>query len=138
MIYTIISNIVGQLPQPYDISDLSQSTKVMRNTFNDQNKQNDNRFVKDPIKECDYIVDQVVPVDDQTELEPDFGIKDPGVWEDQFTLEFIDVKRSPQIFRAFYIPFLSGDRCKFNNYTLYKNISPKMRTKYLGRSKPKS
>ena len=64
-------------------------------------------------------------IDDQTELEPDFGIKNPNVWEEQFTIEFLDAKRSPQIFRAFYIPFLSRTRCIFNNYTLYKNVNPK-------------
>ena len=131
---------LGQLPQPYDNTDVGESTRVARNTFNDQNQPNENRFVKDPIKDCDYIVDQVVHVDDQTELEPDFKIKNPTVWEEQFSIEFLDAKRSPQIFRAFYIPFLSRGRCTFNNYTLYKNINPKssQRTMKTRRAKQKS
>ena len=114
------------MPQPYDITDLRESTRVIRNTFNDQNRQELNRFVQHPSKECDYIVDQVVHVDDQTEIEPDFGVKEPNVWKEEFSLEFLDAKRSPQLFRAFYIPFYSRSRCTFNNYTLYKNILPRI------------
>ena len=77
-------------------------------------------------------------VEDQTELEPDFGLKDTGVWEEQFTIEFLDAKRSPQIFRAFYIPLYSRSRCTFNNYTLYKNINPKTRPTSTTRAKQKS
>ena len=93
-----------------------------RSSFNDQNKQEDNRFVQDPTKECDYIVDQAVHLDDETELEPNFGITQPNVWKAEFSIEYLDAKRSPQIFRAFYVPFYSRSRCTFNNYTLYKNV----------------
>ena len=132
--------MIGQLPQPYDVTDLKEATRVIRNTFNDKNKQELNRYVKDPIKECDYIVDQAVHIDDRTELEPDFGIKDPNAWKEEFSIEFLDAKRSPQLFRAFYVPLFSRSRCTFNNYTLYKNVSPKQSTKHgsSGRNKHKS
>merc|ERR1719350_1032334 len=73
----IRSEFTGQLPQPYDLTDVRESTRVMRKTFNGKNQQELNRFVQDPIKECDYIVDQAVNKEDQTELEPDFGLQDP-------------------------------------------------------------
>ena len=122
------------------MTDLKESTRVIRDTFNDKNSQELNRFVQDPVKECDYIVDQVVHIDDQTELEPDFGIKEPNTWKDKFSIEFLDAKRSPQIFRAFYVPFISRSRCTFNNYTLYENVSPKLSTKHgaSGRNRQKS
>ena len=119
---------------------MKESTRIIRGTFNDKNSQELNRFVQDPVKECDYIVDQVVHIDDQTELEPDFGIKEPNTWKDKFSIEFLDAKRSPQIFRAFYVPFISRSRCTFNNYTLYENASPKLSTKHggSGRNRQKS
>lgn len=128
------------MPQPYDVTDLKESTRVIRDTFNDKNSQELNRFVQDPVKECDYIVDQVVHIDDQTELEPDFGIKEPNTWKDKFSIEFLDAKRSPQLFRAFYVPFISRSRCTFNNYTLYENVSPKLSTKHgaSGKNRQKS
>ena len=98
----------------------------MRNTFNDQNKQELNRFVQDATKECNYIVDQAVHSDDQTVLEPNFGVVEPNVWKEEFSIEFLDAKRSPQIFRAFYVPFYSRSKCTFNNYTLYKNVGPNL------------
>ena len=123
--YEFIFVFLGQLPQPYDITNLQQSTRLTRpETFNDQNKQEVNRFVNDPTKECHYMVDQVVHPDDQTELEPNFGLSQPNVWKEEFSLEFLDSKRSHPFFRAFYIPFYSPTRCTYNNYTLYKNVSP--------------
>ena len=113
---------LGQLPQPYDVTDLRESTRLTRSTFNDQNKQELNRFVQDPTKECNYIVDQQVNVDDQTELEMDFGVSKPNAWKEELSIEFLDAKRSPQLLRAFYIPFYSRSRCNFNKYTLYKNV----------------
>ena len=116
----------GQLPQPYEISDDIVSTRKTRSTFNDLNLQEGNRFVQDPTLECDYIVDQTVHIDDQTDLEPDFGRINSDVWKPIFSLKFLDAKRSPRLFRAFYVPFLSESKCIFNNYTLFKNIRQKI------------
>ena len=116
----------GQLPQPYEISDDIVSTRKTRSTFNDLNLQEGNRFVQDPTLECDYIVDQTVHIDDQTDLEPDFGRINSDVWKPIFSLKFLDAKRSPRLFRAFYVPFLSESKCVFNNYTLFKNIRQKI------------
>ena len=93
---------------------------MIRDTFNDQNKQEPNRFVKDPTKECHYIVDQAVHPDDQTKLEPNFSVIQPNVWKEEFSIEFLDPRRSHSFFRAFYVPVYSKSRCTFNNYTLYK------------------
>ena len=116
----------GQLPQPYEISDDIVSTRKTRSTFNDLNLQEGNRFVQDPTLECDYIVDQTVHIDYQTDLEPDFGRINSDVWKPIFSLKFLDAKRSPRLFRAFYVPFLSENKCIFNNYTLFKNIRQKI------------
>ena len=116
----------GQLPQPYEISDDIVSTRKTRSTFNDLNLQEGNRFVQDPTLECDYIVDQTVHIDYQTDLEPDFGRINSDVWKPIFSLKFLDAKRSPRLFRAFYVPFLNEKQCIFNNYTLFKNIRQKI------------
>ena len=112
----------GQLPQPYEIGDDIVSTRKIRSTFNDMNQQEGNRFVQDRTLECDYIVDQTVHIDDQTDLEPDFGRINSDVWKPIFSLKFLDAKRSPRLFRAFYVPFLSESKCIFNDYTLFKNF----------------
>ena len=123
----IRSEFKGQLPQPYDVTVNSlESTRLIRDTFNDQNKQEPNRFVKDPTKECHYIVDQAVHPDDQTELEPNFSVIQPNVWKEEFSVKFLDARRSHSFFRAFYVPVYSESRCTFNNYTLYKNMRPSM------------
>ena len=126
----LFASNVGQLPQPYDVSDLKESTRLSRATFNDQNKQELNRFVKDPAKDCDFIVDNLVHVDDQSNVEPDFGgLGHSKIWKEELSIEFLDAKRSHPYFRAFYIPFYSRSQCNFSKYVVYKNISPKTKTK---------
>ena len=72
--------------------------------------------VQDPIKECHYIVDQVVYPDGQTELEPNFGLIQTNVWKKRFILEFLDSKRSHLSFRAFDVTSYSASRCIYSNY----------------------
>ena len=113
---------LGQLPQPYDNSHPKEATRISRASFNDQNKQERNRFISNPNENCDYIVDLEVPIADQTKLEPNFGKLYPEIWKPEFSAEFLDARRSHSIFRAFYFPCYSEKFCSFNNYILYKNI----------------
>ena len=113
---------LGQLPQPYDNSQPNDATRISRASFNDQNKQERNRFISNPNKNCDYVVDLEVPIADQTNLEPNFAKLYPEIWKPVFSTKFLDAKRSHAIFRAFYFPYYSEKYCSFNNYILYKNV----------------
>lgn len=113
---------LGQLPQPYDSSYPKEATKISRASFNDQNKQERNRFISNPNKNCDYIVDLEVSIADQTNLEPNFAKMHPEIWKPEFSAKFLNAKRSPTIFRAFYFPYYSEKLCSFNNYIIYKNV----------------
>ena len=109
------------MPQPYEVSNPEKATQLSRESFNDQNQQERDRFVLNPNENCDYIVDLVISVDDMTDLEPDFARLYPKIWKHAFSAKFLDAKQSHPIFRAFYFPLYSEEFCVYNNYTLYKN-----------------
>ena len=116
------SEFRGQLPQPYDETDLKLSTKLVRPTFNDQNREELNRYVTHPASQCDFLVDLEVSDDRETVLEPTYS-KDASQWSEETSVEFLDAKNSDRFFRAFYVPFLSPTHCKYFKYVLLRNIN---------------
>ena len=78
------------------------------------------RYVSNPAGSCDFIV--VLELPDTTGLEPAYSAN-AAQWEEEFSVEFLDAKRSNRFFRAFYIPFLSWSKCSYGKYVLLKNIN---------------
>jgi len=111
------SEFRGQLPQPYEAED--DATKLVRTTFNDQNREEMNRYVSNPIGHCDFLVDLETA---ETELEPTYS-KNPMQWKEEISVEFLDAKHSHRLWRAFYVPFLSRSHCNFTKYVLLRNIN---------------
>jgi hypothetical protein len=94
------------------------ATKVISTHFNDQNREESSLYFND-WKNCDFIIDLVS--ESVSDLEPNFLQKYPDIVEELISFEYLDVKASDRLFRAFYVPFLSPANTKFTKYVLMKN-----------------
>jgi alpha-1,2-mannosyltransferase len=91
------SGFTGQLPAPFD-AEARWPTRSLRAGpafFNDRNEQDPARLVRDPRRDCDYIVDSVI--DGQREQRYSVG-------EVVVKAAFLDASRSPRWSRAFWFP----------------------------------
>ncbi|XP_008544878.1 alpha-1,2-mannosyltransferase ALG9 [Microplitis demolitor] len=108
------SEFKGQLPQAF--LNHPNGTSVIQENFNDLNREEPSRYFD--IDKCHFILDLDTGV--ETELEPNYSKQ-----TDNFTIiksaKFLDSSASHPFFRAFYIPFLSEDYCKYNSYNLLKS-----------------
>jgi len=121
------SDFRGQLPQPYietgSGGSMKESTRAVRDTFNDLNREEQNRYVTPDL--CDFIVD--LEVLDTTKREPKYSLN-ASQWQEEYSVSFLDHSRSKnKLLRAFYMPFLSWSHCSFGNYVLLKNKSKKIK-----------
>jgi alpha-1,2-mannosyltransferase len=107
----IRSGFDGQLPQPFARS--ANATSQFAVNFNDRNKEEVSRYSS--IEKCDYIVDWDIQ-----------NSRDFQEYLDSFTVvsefPFLDATHSPSPWRAFYIPFISQSKCKYQSYVLLKRI----------------
>jgi hypothetical protein len=67
------------------------------------------------MEKCDYLVDLQLP--DVTEYYFEKG----HPWEEIYSRPFLIGSHSNALTRALWIPFLSGKRNTFGNYSIYRN-----------------
>ncbi|CAF0998267.1 unnamed protein product [Rotaria sordida] len=97
------SEFKGQLPKAY--SHLKNATRLIDNHFNDENKEELDRYVN--LNQCDYIIDH--DSEYPSEIQPNYSQQ----FEIITSIKMILPSRR-SIFRSFYVPFLS---VRSNQYT---------------------
>jgi len=106
------SEFRGQLPRSFDPP--PNGTWTIPSHMNDLNLEETSRYAS--LNDCHFIVD--LDTRQSTDLEPHFDqMKE---WESAFHTSFLEASESPQLFRAFYIPWLSEKYISTISYTLYK------------------
>ncbi|XP_018023056.1 alpha-1,2-mannosyltransferase ALG9 [Hyalella azteca] len=115
-LHFIKSSFKGQLPQHF--LQTENATAIERSNFNDLNLEETDRYVN--AESCHYLIDQDTP--EFSHEEPRYSTQ-TKTWSTVTAVPFLDKLRSPALFRAFYIPYLTDVYCEFNNYTLLENIA---------------
>jgi len=107
------SEFKGQLPKPYASG--PDGTTLIPSHMNDLNKEEPERYVD--ISKCHYLVDR--DTEHHSALEPKY--LQSNNWTAIKQVPFLDASRSNRILRAFYVPFLSAEKCRFTSYSLLKS-----------------
>lgn len=116
----IQSEFKGQLPKPYYPG--RDSTSTIPSHMNDMNKEEPTRYFN--VSKCHYLIDSDIPM--ETELEPRYSERKKE-WKIVSSYKFLYSPESHRIFRAFYIPFVSWNHCKYVDYNLMislRNMKP--------------
>ncbi|ESN96300.1 hypothetical protein HELRODRAFT_68493, partial [Helobdella robusta] len=103
------SEFKGQLPNEYSTD--ANATMIIPTNMNDMNLEEVDRYVQ--LSACHFLID--VDNNKNTKLEPNYA-KATDRWKIIFSESFLDSAKSDALFRAFYIPFISGRRVTYNNY----------------------
>lgn len=111
------SDFAGQLPLPFDPS--PNGTRTIPANMNDLNREEPSRYAS--LKDCHYLVD--LETSHVSEQEPRFS-EMSAEWEVIFRIDFLDSLESPQLLRAFYIPWFSETYCRTLPYVLLKRRTP--------------
>ena len=112
------SEFRGQLPQQF-----SRDTSLIRETFNDQNREeSEGRYELEP-DQCHFLVDLEIQ-GKETDLEPIYS--NDSRWEILEKYDYLDAEKSNRLFRAFYVPILGAKYCSYGNYVLLRNKDPKI------------
>jgi len=113
------SEFRGQLPKYYALSiSGSLPTTLTHSDFNDLNQEEPSRYVAHPGM-CDYIVD--LDNDEVTNLQPRYGANAIN-WTVVGQFPYLHSTASHPLLRAFYVPLLDEEFCKYNNYLLLKRV----------------
>lgn len=108
--YFVKSEFNGLLPGKY--SKEHGATALIRHDMNDQNKEEPSHYVSVDI--CDLLID--LDTNTHTDLEPDYSHH--SNWTVVYSSTFLDVKRTPRLVRAFYIPGVWSTHAHFLSYNL--------------------
>ena len=103
----------GQLPQRFTAQ---HGTWAAPPNFNGLNQDEPSRYVESTA--CHYYVDLELEGRDKPAVDPRFS--EAQGWSLVHAAPFLDLERSPQLTRAFYIPFLSQRKNTYAKYTLRK------------------
>jgi len=95
-------------------------TRVVSDDFNDMNLEEANRYIGHAGK-CHFLVD--LDNSEISNVQPSYAAHSNWTIEAQF--EYLNPAGSNQIFRAFYIPFISRKFTKFDQYLLLRRVSPR-------------
>lgn len=104
----------GLLPLPFDFDPSSQGTASSPSHFNNQNKYSSKQFLENE-EACDFLVELNLKREN-------FSARgsNSSKWEIVYEEPFLDMERSPPLFRAFAIPGLSELYNTFGSYQLLK------------------
>ncbi|XP_066915895.1 alpha-1,2-mannosyltransferase ALG9-like [Clytia hemisphaerica] len=119
-LHFVKSQFAGQLPQPYQQG--ADATKIIPRNMNDMNKEEFSRYIN--VEKCHLLIDLDLPT--ASEHEKNYSqIKNK--WQIIYSKKFLDASRSHQLYRAFYVPFLSEKHCTFVDYNILRriNLTPK-------------
>ncbi|XP_014679801.1 PREDICTED: alpha-1,2-mannosyltransferase ALG9-like isoform X2 [Priapulus caudatus] len=111
----IQSEFKGQLPKPY-----GNSSSEVPSQMNDMNLEEPSRYID--VKYCHYLIDLDLP--QESALEPRYT-QMSNDWKVIASHPFLDAPRSHQLFRSFYIPWVTSHYCQYANYTLLKTTRTK-------------
>lgn len=114
----IKSEFKGILPAYY--SDSENATQIVHNYFNDMNREEE--FMLFDYAKCNYLIDlDLKQKKYNTELEPNYSerTKEFAIIK---TLPFLNTRDSHQIFRAFYVPFISERYLVYADFNLMQRI----------------
>lgn len=123
------SEFRGQLPQPYLSGE--NATQAVRPSFNDKNLEESNRYEISE-EECHFLVDWDNGL--ETPLEKRYS-QDQDRWTVEHSLPFLVASQSHRFFRAFYVPVVGQEYCKFGEYVLLRNTNPPQAPKKRSKSK---
>lgn len=123
----------GQLPQPFVVSPDGGSpipgvylpSKDRLPGFNNVNREEISRYV-DPKTSCDYIIDldfRESRGDDSVNSEAFWFAKGAELqWKVIDSIPFLDAEQCPTLLRAFYVPYLTPQKCGYGRYVLLERI----------------
>jgi alpha-1,2-mannosyltransferase len=111
----IKSKFSGQLPKPYAKG--ARATRIFPRDMNDQNREEPSRYIN--VTQCHYLVD--LDVAEEAEYEPRYSTNSKE-WRIVASEKFLDNSRSPRLYRAFYIPFVSAKHTHYINYNLLQSV----------------
>ncbi|KAL9651032.1 hypothetical protein ABK040_012776 [Willaertia magna] len=86
-------------------------TSSIPTRMNDENREEMDRYVKE--SKCHYIID--FDIEDQAE---ESYLNKQEDWELVYSYPFLDANKSPNLYRSFFIPYLSDKRNVFGRYVL--------------------
>jgi len=113
-LHFIESEFRGQLPKPY--SKGPDATRVIPLDMNDRNLEEPTRYLN--ISLCHFLIDSEYPT---ASLRNPHYAMDTNNWQIISSFPFLDSNSTPQLWRSFYIPFVSESRRKYINYNLLRN-----------------
>ncbi|XP_076034373.1 alpha-1,2-mannosyltransferase ALG9-like isoform X2 [Oratosquilla oratoria] len=123
----IESEFRGQLPKMY--ANVANATSIIPEDMNDMNYEEVSRYVA--LSECHYLID--TDRVEETAREPRYA-KRTSDWIVKHTVPFLDASKSPQLLRAFYVPWLTEKHCTYVDYNLFQaakfNPSPRTYKKF--------
>ena len=114
------SNFGGQLPNEYSESAKSvvEATRLVDLAkFNDENLEIKERYIDS--RKCHFFIDTHNL--SNTTIKNQF--KDPKKWALLTKMNFIDINKSKNIYRAIYIPYFYEKNVKFIDFVLYKKTN---------------
>ncbi|XP_058866178.1 alpha-1,2-mannosyltransferase ALG9-like isoform X1 [Acipenser ruthenus] len=114
----IQSEFRGQLPKPF--SKGGSPTQIIPTHMNDQNREEPSRYMD--LKHCHYLVD--LDTTSETPREPRYTANSEE-WSVIASKPFLDITRSSQLLRAFFVPFLSEQHTTYIKYVILKPKRPK-------------
>ncbi|XP_058865682.1 alpha-1,2-mannosyltransferase ALG9-like isoform X1 [Acipenser ruthenus] len=114
----IQSEFRGQLPKPF--SKGGSPTQIIPTHMNDQNREEPSRYMD--LKHCHYLVD--LDTASETPREPRYTANSEE-WSVIASKPFLDITRSSQLLRAFFVPFLSEQHTTYIKYVILKPKRPK-------------
>ncbi|GAB6028988.1 mannosyltransferase [Chamberlinius hualienensis] len=118
----IHSEFHGQLPKMY--AKHPNATSLIPEHMNDQNLEEPSRYVA--VEECHYLID--LDVASTNAMEPRYS-KKVTEWSVISSTPFLIASESTSsIFRAFYIPWLTEQKCSYANYILLRSKTKKVKS----------
>lgn len=110
------SEFKGQLPAPYKSG--PNATSIIPKHMNAQNLEETTRYF--PLSKCHFLIDSYLGT--ESPLEPHYA-SNTSAWRTVRSLPFLNPSKSDQVFRAFYVPFLSAKFCNYGEYYLLRSMN---------------
>ncbi|XP_068152599.1 alpha-1,2-mannosyltransferase ALG9 [Drosophila tropicalis] len=107
------SEFKGMLPAYY--ANGANATQIVHPYFNDMNQENE--FMYFDYNQCHFLID--FDHGQYTELEPNYAKRSKD-WTIMKSLPFLIPEKSHQLFRAFYVPFLTDNHIQYGDFNLLK------------------
>ena len=111
----IKSEFTGMIPVPHTES--KNGTQIAHEYFNDRNIGNFSQLYFN-VDKCNFLL--YFDNGKHSELEPRYHFVEN--WKIMSSIPFINLEKSNRFFRSFYIPFLSDNFVKYDNFYLLEKL----------------